>query len=109
MFYAALVRASVVLNDYYVDVPAGAMSVGFSWRRFTEYREDQKYRPGRPLHRAEIILDFQGLERPNCQNGIRTTNCWGSPPAGAAPNQDLGSRHSWLPILSLRCLAQVLS
>ena len=52
---------------------------------------------------------YEGLERPNCQNGTRITNCWGSPPAGAAPNQQLGSRHSWLPILSLRCLAQVLS
>ncbi len=39
-FYAGLVRASVVLNDY-VEVPTGAMSVGFSWSRFTEYREDQ--------------------------------------------------------------------
>jgi hypothetical protein len=34
-FYATLVRASVVLNDYYVEVPAGAMSVEFSLRRFT--------------------------------------------------------------------------
>jgi predicted enzyme related to lactoylglutathione lyase len=58
-FYATLVRASVVLNDYYVEVPAGAMPVEFSLRRFTEYREDQMSRPGRPLHRAEIILDFQ--------------------------------------------------
>ncbi len=58
-FYARLVRAPVVLNDYYVEVPTGAMSVGFSRRRFTEYREDQTARPGRPQHRAEIILDFQ--------------------------------------------------
>jgi predicted enzyme related to lactoylglutathione lyase len=58
-FYAGLVRASVVLNDYYVEVPTGAMSVGFSRRRFTEYREDQAARPGRPQHRAEIILDFR--------------------------------------------------
>jgi uncharacterized glyoxalase superfamily protein PhnB len=56
-FYARLVRASVVLNDYYVEVPAGAMSVGFSRRRFTEYREDQTPPPGCP--RAGIILDFQ--------------------------------------------------
>jgi len=59
MFYPTLVRASVVLSDYYVEVPAGAMTVGFSWRRLTEYREDQTSRPERPLHRAEIILDFQ--------------------------------------------------
>src|SRR3989440_8639155 len=57
-FYARLVRASVVLNDYYVEVPAGAMSVGFSRRRFTEYREDQTARPSRP----EIILDFQAAD-----------------------------------------------
>jgi predicted enzyme related to lactoylglutathione lyase len=48
-FYARLVRVSVVLNDYYVEVPAGAASVGFSRRRFTECREDQ----------AEIMLDFR--------------------------------------------------
>jgi hypothetical protein len=35
-FYARLVRASVVLNDYYVEVPTGAMTVGFSRRRFTD-------------------------------------------------------------------------
>jgi hypothetical protein len=35
------------------------MSVGFSRRRFTEYREDQTICPGRLEHRAEIILDFQ--------------------------------------------------
>jgi len=58
-FYARLVRADVVLNDYYVEVPTGAMSVGFSRRRFTEYREDQTECSGCPEHRAQIILDFQ--------------------------------------------------
>jgi predicted enzyme related to lactoylglutathione lyase len=58
-FYARLVRTSVVLNDYYVEVPTGAMSVGFSRRRFTEYCDGQAARPGRPLRPAEIILDFQ--------------------------------------------------
>ncbi|MGE5287206.1 MAG: VOC family protein [Micromonosporaceae bacterium] len=55
-FYASLVGASVVLNDYYVEVPTGAMSVGFSRHHFSEYREDPAAQPGR---RAEIILDFQ--------------------------------------------------
>jgi uncharacterized glyoxalase superfamily protein PhnB len=55
-FYARLVRASVVLNDYYVEVPTGAMSVGFSRCRFTEYRENQT---GRPSQQAGIILDFR--------------------------------------------------
>jgi predicted enzyme related to lactoylglutathione lyase len=54
-FYAKLIGAPVALNEYYVEVPAGAMSVGFSKRRFTEYREGQAERPPRP---AEIILDF---------------------------------------------------
>src|SRR5215471_2467744 len=58
-FYARLVQAEVVLNDYYVEVPAGAMSVGFSRRHFTEYREDQAACGGCPRHRAQIILDFQ--------------------------------------------------
>jgi len=57
-FYARLVQAEVVLNDYYVEVPTGAMSVGFSRRGFTEYREGQTACPGCPQHRAEIILDF---------------------------------------------------
>jgi predicted enzyme related to lactoylglutathione lyase len=58
-FYATLVDAEAVLNDYYVEVPTGAMSVGFSRRRFTEYREDQTACSQCPQHRAEIILDFQ--------------------------------------------------
>ena len=57
-FYAGLVGTSVALNEYYVEVPAGAMSVGFSKRRFTEYRERQAARPGSPEPRDEIILDF---------------------------------------------------
>jgi len=57
-FYAGLVGTSVALNEYYVEVPAGAMSVGFSKRRFTEYREGQAARPGTPGPRDEIILDF---------------------------------------------------
>jgi uncharacterized glyoxalase superfamily protein PhnB len=58
-FYAGLVQAEVVLNDYYVEVPTGAMSVGFSRRHFTEYREDQTACPACPQHRAQIILDFR--------------------------------------------------
>ena len=58
-FYARLVKAEVVLNDYYVEVPTGAMSVGFSRRGFTEYREDPNGLFGCPQHRAQIILDFQ--------------------------------------------------
>ena len=58
-FYARLVRVAVVLNDYYVEVPTGAASVGFSRRRFTECRDDQAARPCSPQHQAEIMLDFR--------------------------------------------------
>ena len=61
-FYAGLVEADVVLNDYYVEVPTGAMSVGFSRRHFTEYRAAQTACSQCPQHRAEIILDFQARD-----------------------------------------------
>lgn len=51
-FYARLLGADVALNDYYVEVPAGPMSVGFSRRRYTEYRRAGPERP------REVILDF---------------------------------------------------
>ena len=57
-FYARLVGRPVPLNDYYVEVPAGAMSVGFSRHRFTEYQEDQAARSSRPDRQDEIVLDF---------------------------------------------------
>jgi predicted enzyme related to lactoylglutathione lyase len=57
-FYASLVGAPVALNDYYVEVPAGPASVGFSRRRFTEYQEDPPLRRGRAGRRDEVILDF---------------------------------------------------
>jgi uncharacterized glyoxalase superfamily protein PhnB len=58
-FYARLVGAPVTLNEYYVEVPAGAISIGFSKRRFTEYRE-REAAPSRALaaSRSEHILDF---------------------------------------------------
>jgi uncharacterized glyoxalase superfamily protein PhnB len=56
-FYARLVAAQVTLNDYYVEVPAGPATIGFSKRRFTEYREDDAARPGSP-HDA-LVLDFE--------------------------------------------------
>jgi uncharacterized glyoxalase superfamily protein PhnB len=49
----------VVLNDYYVEVPTRAMSVGFSRHGFTEYQEGQTACSECPQHRAQIILDFQ--------------------------------------------------
>ena len=62
-FYAGLVRAEVPLNEYYVEVPAGPMSVGFSKRRFTEYHRNRAAAAAgaaadRQDGRAEVILDF---------------------------------------------------
>jgi predicted enzyme related to lactoylglutathione lyase len=57
-FYAGLVRAKVPLNEYYVEVPAGPASVGFSRRKFTEYRPDRGARPGPARPPGEMILDF---------------------------------------------------
>ena len=61
-FYARLVQAEVVLNDYYVEVPTGAASVGFSRHHFTEYQAGQTACARCPEHRAEIILDFQARD-----------------------------------------------
>jgi predicted enzyme related to lactoylglutathione lyase len=57
-FYSRLVGISVALNEYYVEVPAGPMSVGFSKCRFTEYGENMAARPEGQQPRGEIILDF---------------------------------------------------
>ena len=56
-FYARLLGASVALNEYYVEVPAGAVTVGFSKRRFTEYREEDCH--AGPNRCDEVILDFE--------------------------------------------------
>ena len=58
-FYARLVHATAALNDYYVEVPAGPVSVGFSRRRFTENRADLAGPPGGPHRPGAFILDFQ--------------------------------------------------
>ena len=60
-FYARLVRAPAVLNDYYVEVQAGPASVGFSRCRFTEYPADLggPPRPGRP---GAFVLDFRAVD-----------------------------------------------
>ena len=57
-FYARLVGTAVALNEYYVEVPAGLMSVGFSRCRFTECGEDLAARPEGQQLRDEIMLDF---------------------------------------------------
>lgn len=56
-FYSSLIGTSVALNEYYVEVPAGPASVGFSKRRFTEYGPSADGRSA--SRRAEVILDFE--------------------------------------------------
>lgn len=57
-FYAGLIGARVPLNEYYVEVPAGPMTVGFSKRRFTEYCAAAAACPGPARPPREVILDF---------------------------------------------------
>src|SRR5579864_7099221 len=57
-FYARLLGVSVTLNEYYVEVPAGPVTVGFSKRRFTEYTEDARAPAPGPKRCDEVILDF---------------------------------------------------
>ena len=56
-FYARLVDTPVTLNEYYVEVPAGAVTVGFSNRRFTGCPDHRPARAGRPGP-PDVILDF---------------------------------------------------
>ena len=57
-FYAALMGTDVALNEYYVEVPVGQTTVGFSKRRFTEFQESQAARTGKPCRRSGFVLDF---------------------------------------------------
>jgi catechol 2,3-dioxygenase-like lactoylglutathione lyase family enzyme len=59
-FYARLLGVPVTLNDYYVELQAGPASVGFSRRRFTEYRDDGDREAAAADRRGqdEVILDF---------------------------------------------------
>jgi catechol 2,3-dioxygenase-like lactoylglutathione lyase family enzyme len=54
-FYAALLEVSVVINDYYVEIPAGAAGIGFSKRRFTEYETCD----GPHSRCGQVVLDLQ--------------------------------------------------
>jgi predicted enzyme related to lactoylglutathione lyase len=57
-FYASLLGVPAALNDYYVEIQAGPASVGFSGRRFTEYRMAGGPAAAGPGRQDEIILDF---------------------------------------------------
>jgi predicted enzyme related to lactoylglutathione lyase len=56
-FYASLVETDVALNEYYVEVPAGAASVGFSRPRFAGFCAGAAM--DSVQERGRIILDFQ--------------------------------------------------
>lgn len=49
-FFADVLDVKVVLNEYYVEVPAGYATVGFSRARFTECGETAV---------PQVILDFE--------------------------------------------------
>jgi uncharacterized glyoxalase superfamily protein PhnB len=58
-FYSRLLETVVPLNEFYVEIPAGSLSVGFSKCRFTE----EHSRPGScsaslGARSGEVILDF---------------------------------------------------
>jgi predicted enzyme related to lactoylglutathione lyase len=54
-FYASLINVDVTLNEYYVEVPAGPASIGFSRRRFAGFPAGEAH-PACPS--GQIILDF---------------------------------------------------
>ena len=65
-FYARLLGEPEALNEYYVEIPAGPASVGFSRRRFTEAdaraaaggQADAQAAAQASGREDEIILDF---------------------------------------------------
>jgi uncharacterized glyoxalase superfamily protein PhnB len=56
-FYAALIGAEVVVNDYYVEVPTTAQRVGVSRVRFSELGQ-RPCGPPEGVRSGEVILDF---------------------------------------------------
>lgn len=58
-FYATLVGADVALNEFYVEVPAGPVPVGFSKCRFTEEHVSKtSCSSALGAQAGETILDF---------------------------------------------------
>jgi catechol 2,3-dioxygenase-like lactoylglutathione lyase family enzyme len=78
-FYARLVAAHVTLNDYYVEVPALPATIGFSKRRFTEYREDDAARPGSP-HDAPVPISRSPMSTRNTSGVASLGVEWVMPP-----------------------------
>ena len=57
-FYASLLEVPVALNGFYVEVPTGAMSVGFSRARYTEECGSGSCTSSLGASPGEVILDF---------------------------------------------------
>jgi predicted enzyme related to lactoylglutathione lyase len=55
-FYSALLESPTVLNEYYVEIPAGSVTVGVSHCRFAEYQARTGAR--RRSQQANFLLDF---------------------------------------------------
>ena len=86
-FYARLVRAPAVLNDYYVEVQAGPASVGFSRCRFTEYPADRAARPARAARAPSSSTSRPMTPTPSTRGLPRsasTGSCGPPPSPGAA-------------------------
>ena len=58
-FYARLLGVTAALNEYYVEVPAGAASIGFSKRRFTECDESAAGLSPVDQSPVSVMLDFE--------------------------------------------------
>jgi catechol 2,3-dioxygenase-like lactoylglutathione lyase family enzyme len=59
-FYSALLGRRTTLNDYYVELPAGAATLGFSRCRFTEDNSPHSgCGPQFAARAGEIITDFR--------------------------------------------------
>ena len=56
-FYASLVSAEVVVDDYYVGIPTAAQRVAVSRMRFSEL--DGQCGPPAGVAAGEVVLDFQ--------------------------------------------------
>lgn len=92
-FYAELTESRVALNDYYVEIPVGPVTLGFSKRRFTEYDIDRtRTAPPRPSS-GETILDFLVADADVAYERISALGVdWVSPPA----TQPWGNRSALL-------------
>jgi predicted enzyme related to lactoylglutathione lyase len=58
-FYGRLIGTDVAVNDYYLELPTGGLSVAVSKCRFTEIGTCSGATPGRTPRAGESILDFR--------------------------------------------------